>query len=82
LAWAVRTRAVYASAFALDPQTISSITTAVRRSRAYGSSSAPVELKKPSNATGCAAIISRARGPDRATTYSPSTRRIIASSSK
>ena len=77
-----RTCAVSRSAWRRVPNAIAFITVAVRSSRAYGSSSAPVWAKKPAKATGWAAMISSARGPERAVTRSPTTRRSIESSVK
>ena len=82
LAWIARTRAVAASASSRGPQATRSMTCAVRRRRAYGSSSEPVWAKKPANATGCAACMSSVRGAENATTVSRITRRSIESSVK
>src|SRR3954465_1640691 len=75
--WMSRTRAVAFCASALSPKPIRPSTRTVRCRRAYGSSSAPVWAKKPANATGWAACINSVRGPERATTDSRWTRRII-----
>ena len=58
------------------------MTCAVRRRRSYGASNAPVWAKKPSNATGCVACMSKARGPEKATAISRCTRRSIELSEK
>src|SRR5688500_10929280 len=77
-----RTRRVIRSARSREPNAIVSMTSAVRLSRPYGSSSALVCAKKPSNASLCVACMSRARGPLSATAYSRLTRRSIESSVK
>jgi hypothetical protein len=77
-----RTRRVARSAASRLPKPIVSSTSAVRCSRSYGASSASVVRKKPAKATGCAACMSSARGPESATTLSRWTRRSIESSSK
>ncbi len=77
-----RTRRVSRSASSRVPHPIALSTMAVRFNRSYGSSSAPVCAKKPAQATGCAACMSRVRPPASTITRSRTTLRSIDSSVK
>jgi hypothetical protein len=73
---------VIRSASAREPNAIVFIVFAVRARRSYGSSSALECESSPNTASGCAACINSARGPESATARSRWILRIIERSSK